>query len=173
MFLKGTLENIESLRALVDKSCRSVKSNIEGKSTSVEGKQYDLFDKVDTTLKPVIEIYRAMLFHKLKKQIRPLSAWTVVGKEGCYHTVHRHNEEPVNHLSTVLYLRTAKNTETDEKDCRGYFYYFERSDDDIDCISVKPEEGDLFVFPVRLFHGSYPQAKGLRQTLNVDFEVID
>jgi len=27
--------------------------------------------------------------------------------------------------------------------------------------------------PVHILHGSYPQPKGIRQTLNLDFEVVD
>lgn len=164
--------NIELFRIIVEQSYQGVQSSIEGKSTSAEGQQYDLADKINTTLKPIINTYKMLIFLRLKKRVNPLSAWTVLGAEGCYHTVHRHNKKGLNHLSTVLYLNTAESTEKDDEDSRGCFYYFEYINNDINIVTIKPEAGDLFIFPIDTYHGSYPQAKGLRQTLNIDFEIL-
>lgn len=173
MFIKEKIEDIDIFQIIVDQSCQGVQSNTEGKSTSAEGRQYDLTDKINTTLKPIIGIYN-MIFLGHQIRANPLIAWTVVGEEGCYHTVHRHNNDrSLNHISTVLYLQIAENTEKDDKDHRGGFYYFDYINDDINIVTIKPQVGDLFLFPIVMFHGSYPQAKGFRQTLNIDFEIMN
>jgi hypothetical protein len=35
-----------------------------------------------------------------------------------------------------------------------------------------PKIGDFFIFPIHVLHGTYPQSEGIRQTLNLDFEVL-
>lgn len=98
-----------------------------------------------------------------------ISAWTVLGKENSYHEVHRHNENIKNHLATVLYLNMPKKNNMHQT---GDFFCFLRKDNGIEYIKVNPKQGDLFIMPVQILHGSYPQSKGLRQTLNMDFEVL-
>ena len=38
--------------------------------------------------------------------------------------------------------------------------------------NIIPKLGDLIIMPIHIFHGAYPQSKGTRQTLNMDFEVV-
>ena len=54
----------------------------------------------------------------------------------------------------------------------GNFYYFLNENDNVSYGSVAPKKGTFIVMPVNLLHGSYPQAKGIRQTLNMDFEIV-
>ena len=35
-----------------------------------------------------------------------------------------------------------------------------------------PKVGDILIFPNWVYHGTEPQAIGLRQTLNLDFEIV-
>ena len=55
----------------------------------------------------------------------------------------------------------------------GQFYFFLLKNNKIEYNEIQPEEGMMIVMPTKTLHGSYPQAKGLRHTLNLDFEIIE
>ena len=38
-------------------------------------------------------------------------------------------------------------------------------------MTINPEVGKLLIFPDWVLHGTYPQTKGTRQTLNVDYKL--
>lgn len=105
------------------------------------------------------------------------AAWTVVGQEGSYHTVHTHGDGLVGGLSTVLYLNVP---ESDEDSVANEIYlvlnakpssrYF--VDDCLNIVNVKPKDGTLLIFPPHIPHGTYPQSKGIRQTLNIEYELM-
>ena len=92
----------------------------------------------------------------------------MLGYKGSYHTVHKHNNK-INHISVVLYLNVNKTQQNNEN---GNFYCFLNNQNNIQYYSHKPKKNDLIIMPVWLLHGVYPQEKGLRQTLNLDFELI-
>ena len=95
--------------------------------------------------------------------LKLLSAWTVLGYKNTYHTLHRHNSKK-NHVSSVIYLKVPKSD-------KHSFYYLHQQNEEIFCERLNPKEGNIFIFPVWLWHGVYPQSeRGLRQTLNLDFE---
>lgn len=103
------------------------------------------------------------------KDLYPTSAWTVIGEEGSYHTVHEHG---VGNISTVLYLKVPK----DQPPPAGQIFFVMHSDPYSDLsnpqfrtLHIHPEEGMIVIFPSWMIHGVYPQGPGVRQTLNIDF----
>jgi hypothetical protein len=103
--------------------------------------------------------------------LKPTSCWSVSGDEGSYHRIHRHlpfngeNVEKTNRISTILYLDVPSKT----KIADGDFYFVIKEDDEIRSYSIEPKVGDFIVMSANVFHGTYPQSKGLRRTLNMDF----
>ena len=131
-------------------------------------KQYNLTYKKESFL----DIQHAVV-EEIKKQVNLFNsqfelgnAWTVYGQESSYHAVHRHFDQP-NHISTVLYLNVPPEPTLQQP---GYFYFFMHDDEGniIDHI-INPQIGDLIIMPSHILHGAYPQSKGTRQTLNMDF----
>jgi hypothetical protein len=155
-------EKIESLIKEND-----IVSAIDTKSSTGKNiKQYDLYKYVDTFTFYYKGIERELKHSGILKDseyLKPASCWTVIGKEYSFHTIHRHNEKNVNHLASVFYLSVSEN----DKNRPGSFYAI---DDEI--VTIDPLVGDLLFFPTYLYHGTYPQGPGIRQTLNMDFEVI-
>ena len=139
-------------------------------TTGKNAKQYDLLKYLEHN--PIVDKIKEKILFNLKKHFNLktygldlLSAWTVLGYKNTYHTLHRHNTTKQNHVSSVLYLKTPKSK-------KNNFYYLHKNNGEIDLKRLNPKEGDLFIFPVWLWHGVYPQLeKGLRQTLNIDFGV--
>jgi hypothetical protein len=132
--------------------------DLSNKST-VHGVQYDLFAYIDRFDKVVAQIQKT-IFKFLRVETAPVSAWTVLGEEGGYHTCHKHNDN--DDISTVLYLAVPEET----NDKQGAIYFFAEN-----YLTVHiPKPGELLIFPVTMHHGTYPQGKGLRQTLNIDFK---
>ena len=100
-------------------------------------------------------------------EIKNISKWTVIGEEGSYHVTHKHNllnSNVKSAISTVTYLKVPEKLNNDPS---GKFYAFLRSNE---LITISPKVGDIFIFPVWIYHGTYPQSKGTRQTLNLDFK---
>tara|TARA_A100001011_G_C13920271_1_gene678842 strand:+ start:97 stop:639 length:543 start_codon:yes stop_codon:yes gene_type:complete len=94
-------------------------------------------------------------------------AWIVEGQEHSYHMLHRHSAEGDEHIvnnqniSTVLFLDIPKSG--------GEFYFVKEKPTGTRAHFIKPEKGDLLIFPWSLYHGVYPQGPGLRRTVNLDF----
>jgi len=159
-----------------------VKHNIQsityGKSTTgINSKQYDLMSCLESIHDVKLKIQDKIVY-SLKKnnfvskesQLNIKSAWTVLGFENCFHTIHKHNLKYMsNHISTVTYLNLPENDENRP----GNFYAILRDDmgENYD-FNHNPSLGEIMIFPVWIYHGTYPQGKGLRQTLNMDFEII-
>ena len=131
-------------------------------------KQYDLYNHKDKFKVVIDDIKRELRKIDNSVNYNLVSAWTVIGEENSYHTVHRHNEANVNHIATVLYLKVPKSNTHQT----GNFYYFLNENDNVSYGLVAPKKGTFIVMPINLLHGSYPQAKGIRQTLNMDFEIV-
>ena len=106
-------------------------------------------------------------------QLQQSTAWTVIGEEGSYHTIHDHADGRKEGISIVLYLNVP-----DSEDVSNSIFlvlHTDPSDHFIErgCPSihhVKPEVGKVLIFPWNIPHGTYPQTKGIRQTFNVDYE---
>ena len=52
------------------------------------------------------------------------------------------------------------------------FLLLRDNNNNIHPLTFEPKIGDIYIFPVHVFHGTYPQHDGLRRTLNLDFEVV-
>ena len=101
------------------------------------------------------------------------NAWTVIGNTNSFHAVHRHKNAPQKIISTVMYLSAPPKNLKDEKllDRGEFFYFLNKQDNRILFNSVYPKTNDFYIFPCWIWHGTYPQIKGIRQTLNIDFNV--
>lgn len=101
--------------------------------------------------------------------LHPCSAWTVIGGEGSYHTVHDHGP---NTVSSVTYLEVPEK----QSGSAGDIFFIMHADGynplsvpNTRIFHVKPQKGMIIIFPSWMFHGVYPQGPGIRQTLNMDF----
>ena len=126
-------------------------------SSTVKGTDYHLMDKSDE-LYDIIPIYETIL----EKKLRLRNAWTVYGKEGSYHMAHRHHCT-ADFLCTVLFLDTSGISTPN-----GDFYAILNND----VYQYSPQKGDLLIFTSDVCHGTYPQVKCLRHTLNLDFNPL-
>ena len=120
------------------------------------------------------------------RELHACSAWTVIGEEGSYHTIHEHG--PMN-ISTVTYLKVPQQKRTLEdlqnltpsttppvEATAGQIYfvmdgapYNPLSTPHYRLFHITPQEGMIVIFPSWMLHGVYPQGPGIRQTLNIDF----
>jgi len=146
----------------------NIKSETDGKSSTGENiKQYELCQYIGNFLY-YCEIIEDNLklngFLKRDDYLMPNSCWTVIGDKDSFHTIHKHNNSRNAHLSTVLYLSIPKN----DKNRPGSFYAI----DGDDVVTIDPLVGNLLIFPTDMYHGTYPQGPGIRQTFNMDFKVI-
>ena len=106
-------------------------------------------------------------------QLQQSTAWTVIGEEGSYHTIHTHSDGRMEGISVVLYLNVP-----DSKENSNSIFLVLHTDHSSHFITqgcpstyhVKPEVGKILIFPWNIPHGTYPQTKGIRQTFNVDYE---
>ena len=120
-----------------------------------------------------------LLNEERKKNIilQPTGAWSVIGEEGSYHTIHCHNGAYFDGISTLLYLEIPETNKKEEKENNTYlvvntnprnpFYDRQRK-----VFEINPEVGKLLIFPDWVLHGTYPQTKGVRQTFNVDYKLL-
>lgn len=109
------------------------------------------------------ELLNASKIFPTRISISPDNGWTVYGGEDGFHTVHRHNKETIGHVAAVLYLSESRNTEHKP----GKFFIFAGNQ----ATEHKTKEGDIIMFPNHLYHGTYPQGPGVRQTLNLEFGI--
>jgi hypothetical protein len=165
-FLNETL-NIKNIVSDVIKNKDPISLN--NKSTvGEESKQYNLDNILN---QEIVNIIKDRVIFNLKKidievSLSLKSAWTVLGNKNSYHVLHKHNKK-INHISTILYLAAPDFSEKE----KGNFYCVLKEKDEIEYYSHSPKIGDMLIFPVWLWHGTYPQENGLRQSLNLDFEI--
>jgi hypothetical protein len=168
--LKNT-EKINGLRNLISKiiTDNKLQSSVEGKTSTGENiQQYELFPFVNQIAEHFKFIEDTLRYKNLllpNEILNPVSCWTVIGGENSFHKIHRHNKKSTNHIASVTYLSNANNT----LEKPGSFYAI--LDDSV--ITIEPKEGDILLFPVHIYHGTYPQGVGIRQTLSIDFEIKD
>ena len=111
-------------------------------------------------------------------QLRQSTAWTVIGKEGSYHTIHTHSDGIIGGVSVVLYLNVPESEDENKSNSIFLVLHTDPSSDFLrsscdNIIHVKPEVGKVLIFPYNIPHGTYPQTKGIRQTFNVDYIFIE
>ena len=149
---------------------KSNKIDLKSKSTvGKKSKQYNLLNKVkNTSLEEKIKTKIKKLL-KISDGLEILNAWTVIGEKGSYHKLHNHfSNLDKNIICSVIYLETPE--KKDNENVNFYCAYMDKYKQ-VQYFSHKPEVGDIIVFPSWLLHGVYPQDKGLRQSLNIDFKI--
>jgi hypothetical protein len=170
LFLKKMVD------ALIDKF--NIESCTHNKSTTGEGaKQYDLFnymndscfglplvDKVRSEVRTVLERE-----NRLSRYFTLKTAWTIFGYENSFHKIHNHNPKDYKHIAVVIYLNIP---DVIDQNRSGAFYAVLQDSSKINRNFIHyPDSGDMLIFPNWIYHGSEPQTCGLRQTLNLDFEI--
>ena len=163
-----TTIDVTGYKKILDRITKN-KSPVSVKDRSTRGgdsKQYLIYEYRDRFLEIQESVKKEVIRHTGKTNLNLLAAWTVLGYENSYHTVHNHND-PTNHVATVLYLKVPKPTFHKS----GEFYFFTNNDGQIKYNEIQPQQGSLIIMPIHIWHGCYPQSKGLRQTLNMDFEI--
>lgn len=173
--------DISDYKNLLLDTIKNTESSVIGKSTSgAMSKQYDIYHKYKE--KPFISL-QAKIVNYLKtilttsniidstKNLNLMASWIVEGKDYGYHQLHKHNKR-VPHIATVIYLDiyTEDQLRNDE-DFDGYFYYVVPENNEIVYKYIEPKENKMIIFPVWIWHGTYPQKKGRRTSLNLDFSI--
>ena len=110
-------------------------------------------------------------------QLVQSTAWTVVGEEGSYHTIHNHivkGRGGMGGISTVLYLNIPESVHKNKSNSIFLVLHADPSSHYINhpcpsLFNIEPEVGTLLIFPPHIPHGTYPQTKGIRQTFNIDY----
>jgi hypothetical protein len=154
---------------VVNNKLRRINTEI-GDYSTITGSQYLLSDYEDDLFE-IIDYYENEIF---KCELILNDAWVIYGTEGTFHTVHTHtsdqNDVLDNEKCTVLYLQTNK----DQYPFSCFYAYLENNNGINPYIYTHcPAKGDLLFFSPTTLHGTYPQRKGLRQTLNMDFTLIN
>jgi hypothetical protein len=120
-----------------------------------------------------------LFYEKIKSEIylSAINAWSVIGEENSYHTIHYHNDGYFDGISTLLYLEVPKENCDDEPENNIYLVTnsgvknpFYNQNQNI--LSINPEVGKLLIFPDWVLHGTYPQTKGIRQSFNIDYKIV-
>lgn len=147
-------------------------SDITGRSTTGNNcQQYELLEYInDLESFKLLRVLTEKTLREnnlfLKKNLKPISCWTVIGKEGTYHRLHKHNDVNLNHISTVIYLTVLES----KIETEGAFYAVLKNEkNENDFIEYKPDTADMLIFPIWILHGTYPQSTELRQSLNIDY----
>ena len=162
--------DVTNYKKIIDNLTRVSESDKSGLSTKGQAsKQFDLGN--DDSLALIVNDVKKSIISSLKTHdLNLLSAWTVYGQKYGFHTVHKHNDENINHLGSVLFLEVPSVIELDLPG--DLFFILRDKDNNLLYESFSPKIGDFFIFPIHVLHGTYPQSEGLRQTLNLDFEIL-
>ncbi len=173
-------EEIEKIKKILSKTIveNRIPNRFEIQSTTGDIQQYSLHELLDSHTHDLVksktkEILIEKNILKIENNLNHKASWTVYGQEGSYHVTHNHlrNTSDLNNfgskflpqISIVLYLDCPKSYSHS-----SLFYAFFRSNE---IILKEPEVGKLIIFPSWIYHGTYPQPKGLRHTLSIDFEI--
>ena len=163
---ENILSKIPKIKKLVERSIDEYnRVDISVKSTKGPGsKQYSIpFKRENEELFKIIkkETLRYLKKYNFKpKDIFPVSCWTVLGQEYGYHKFHRHTI--TDDIATITYLDVPKDKE------KGNFYCIVNNES----FEIEPAIGTIIIMSGNIFHGSFPQGKGLRTTFNLDFRQI-
>jgi len=190
------LNLVEEIKSIIQENLVNLYKKKEGYSTTGKNvEQYWLINKPDNFFTNDSRFYKfeseyknqilnrikaADLFdEKRKKNIdfKYLHAWSVIGEENSYHTIHCHNEGTFDGISTLVYLEVPETNVEDEPENNLFLathvgpknpYYYENTP----YLNINPEVGKLLIFPDWVLHGTYPQTKGIRQTFNIDYRIV-
>lgn len=159
-------ESLKLLKEHTDALTKNINStDLKQKSTrGYLSEQYDLksYD-IDSLNKHIVPILNSNFQNY---DFLNVSAWTVYGEEYGYHTIHKHSQADVEDICTVTYLMVPEPNFNFSGDI---FFVLRDLDNELQPIVLTPKVGDIFIFPSHLLHGTTPQPKGTRQTLNLDY----
>tara|TARA_B100000085_G_scaffold276027_1_gene294623 strand:- start:80 stop:739 length:660 start_codon:yes stop_codon:yes gene_type:complete len=186
---------LEEIKNIIEVNLNNLYKNKEGYSTTGKNaEQYWIVDQEtnfsvsDSRFYKIEEEYKNqvcnriiaadLLEKRLEEHINLMtcSAWTVIGEENSYHTMHDHGRV-YDGISTLVYLEVPETNVEDEPENDIFFsthvgprnqYYYENAS----VININPEVGKLLIFPNWVPHGTYPQTKGIRQSFNVDYKLV-
>jgi len=175
--IKGSIDNI------IDDY--KITSSILNKSTrGVNAEQYDLLPYLHDDARygiPLINIIKHKVQEALNRPVKKLkAAWTVLGYENSFHTIHNHNPKKIFNntstnspygVSTVTYLNLPYIGNDDHRTGDFYAIIQDSNKENLKFVH-SPKIGDILIFPIWVYHGTVPQSDGLRQTLSLDFELI-
>jgi hypothetical protein len=187
---------VEKIKLIIQENLDNLYKNKEGYSTTGKNaEQYWLINKLDNFFTNDSRFYEfeseyknqiinrikaADLFDKKRKEnidLKHINAWSVIGEENSYHTIHCHNEGTFDGISTLVYLEVPETNVEDEPENNLFLathvgpknpYYYENTPS----LNINPEVGKLLIFPDWVLHGTYPQTKGIRQTFNIDYRIV-
>ena len=175
LFLKDALETLVTNF--------NIQSNTHKKSiTGMNCERFDLFQYMNDTLygipmlkKVIMIVNEALVASKLTtKKVNTVNmAWTINGYENAFHTIHSHSPRNIfthcesDGVSVIIYLTVP--TLVDSLRTGDLYAVLQDCNKENYTFSHHPNEGDLLIFPNWIYHGTLPQAPGLRQTLNFDF----
>jgi len=184
---------VEEIRTIIKDNLNNLYKNKEGYSTTGKNsEQYWLIHQKynffigDSRFYDFQKEYKNQILNRIKEadlfderrkkdiNLQYINAWSVIGEENSYHTIHNHNEGTFDVISTLVYLEVPETNVENESDNniflvtdsgpRNLFYNKNNS-----YTSINPEVGKLLIFPGWVLHGTYPQTKGIRQTFNLDY----
>ena len=197
-FIEDYLDDsiIEEIRTIIQENLNNLYKNKEGYSTTGKNaEQYwlihqkDDFFVQDSRFYDFEKKYKNQILNRIKVSnlfdernkedidLNPSNAWSVIGEENSYHTIHSHNEGIFDGISTLVYLEVPETNVKDEPENDIFLvtsvgpknpYYYENTH----VLDINPEVGKLLIFPNWVLHGTYPQTKGIRQTFNIDYRLI-
>lgn len=185
-------ELVNEISYIIEKNLNNLYKDKEGYSTKGKNAYQYWFtngkhniDYKDVEFIKFKEKYKEQIFNRLKKsdilskniisdiKMYDNNCWTVIGEENSYHTVHQHCSGNMNGISTVLYLKVPL-LETTYPENNIFLLMNSGPNSDFyenkpGVIDINPEVGKLLIFPNWIYHGTYPQSKGIRQTFNLDY----
>ena len=177
----GTNINLLNFKQIVDE-CVKDQHPINDKTLSTHGPKSLQFSinengKINTVSDSLAKVILA-IFKQIDKNynfnLKLKAAWTIYGQKYGFHTFHCHDNgdqaKTYNVLSTVLFLEVPEKIEIDLPGSLSFVLRDENNKVNVEPYTVN--KGDFFIFPAHVFHGTYPQSEGLRQTLNLEF-IID
>ena len=181
--IKTNIEQVAKTKEVINTFIKKLrKKDLVNLSTrGKNSKQYDLKEafEQEESFQFILENCAKKITEEFEKRtgvdpaISLNNAWTVIGNTNSFHAVHRHKDTPQNIISTVIYLSVPPKDINDNKlkDLGDFYYFLTKRDGNLLFNSFYPKTNDFIIFPSWVWHGSYPQIKGIRQTLNIDFNV--
>ncbi len=189
---------VQEIKTIIQDNLSSLYKNKEGYSTTgknaeqywlINQKNKNNFHVNDSRFYDFEREYKNQILNRIKAadlfdektkediDLNQHNAWSMIGEENSYHTMHCHNEGSFDGISTLVYLEVPGTNIEDEPENNLFLatyvgpknsYYYENTP----TLDINPEVGKLLIFPDWLPHGTYPQTKGIRQTFNIDYRIV-
>jgi hypothetical protein len=186
---------VEKINNLIDENLNGLLKLKEGYSTTGKNVEQYWFKKnndfyfKNKNFEDIKIDYKSQILNRLKKSnilneemykkidLENKDCWSVIGEENSYHTPHSHNGNGYE-VSTLVYLKVPETNIENESEnnlfllmdanTKNNFYNNKPS-----TIIINPIVGKLLIFPDWIIHGTCPQSKGIRQTFNMQYTLIN